>query len=52
MDIDNSVNIKERLPKSCLLVLAMVIEGIVSGFGEIAIQKINYEKLSFFELSS
>ena len=30
MDVNNSVNIIQRLPKSFLLVLAMVIEGTVS----------------------
>ena len=30
LDISNSVNIIQRLPKSVLLVLAMVIEGTVS----------------------
>ena len=30
MDVYNSVNIIQRLPKSFLLVLAMVIEGTVS----------------------
>ena len=30
LDINNSVNIAQRLPKSFLLVLAMVIEGTVS----------------------
>ena len=30
LDINNSVNITQRLPKSFLLVFAMVIEGTVS----------------------
>ena len=30
MDVNNSVNIIQRLPKSFFLVLAMVIEGTVS----------------------
>ena len=30
LDVNNSINIIQRLPKSLLLVLAMVIEGTVS----------------------